>query len=839
MASNNKKIKATNTAPIDENVELLTSEISNEYLLNYFYILPNANKILNEAGVKYEVLIDMLDDPQILAVANKRKEIAKSYDWKITGDNEEVVNFVTNVFNKNIDIPKIIDGLFTGMQIGYAVLEIIWEFDENGKIIIGEIKKRNPLRFSFKPDGTLLYRDKFGALQTAPEYKFMIFTYNSLDDSNPYGKPLNASCFWYWQFKKKGWTYWLTALQKYGLAPLIYKAIADEDDENLENEINNKTSILKAVQSGSSAVIDKEEEIIALETKPDKDSFNSFIEIADKQITKIYLGNPQLMDDTKFGSKASNEVNLDILKLLVEADLKSYANTIQDYLIKPLVLLNFGNDVEMPIFSFYDSDEEQKIDDQNTEENQNTIQNNEEENQKHTKGTFEDVEEFANANDIPEHTQALEGQITSVYNANKTRLKTIFNFKNLNDDPKVAVNQLNDFYFDIKQKLGENISYSLFYAMLLGKYEATKTNYSLFTKIVNKFKSDAKLYTNVLLPFDEARKLFKNKVVLTDEEFENLTNEAKATAFRIAGINSRKITSAVYNMLQNNFNKKGEWKKQASEYLSQYGFDLKGNHLDTIYRTNIFQTYSVAQWNKYKEVEKQFPALRYTAVMDARTRPTHAALNGKVFMLNDPIWGRIYPPNGYNCRCTTIPVSKTKLKSVKVEDGNSNEWKNFKVDDGFNFNPAEAVREYQPVAYAGDMENNITYKDYNLSDVIEPSKLPSSVDLSKKDKFKKRIEYADYLGNNILFNNGTEVNRNLSVDILQNPSEIWVYQMENTNGKPTYKIRYIKKYLDNNNKENNFVLEIDKYNQFINLKKVNSLGLYRKGVLLYSKINND
>ena len=829
-----KKIKATNTAPIDENVELLTSEISNEFLLNYFYILPNANKILDEAGVKYEVLIDMLDDPQILAVANKRKEIAKSYDWKITGDNEEVVNFVTEVFNANIDIPKVIDGLFVGMQIGYSVLELIWDFDENNKIIIKDIKKRNPLRFVFKGNGQLMYRDKFGALQEAPDYKFMIFTYNSLDDSNPYGRPLNASCFWYWQFKKKGWTYWLTALQKYGLAPLIYKAIADAEDDN---DINTKTSILKAVQSGSSAVIDKEEEITALETKPDKDSFNSFIEIADKQITKIYLGNPQLMDDTKFGSRASNEVNLNILKLLVEADLKSYTNVIQEYLIKPLILLNFGADEPLPTFSFYDSNEEQNIDDKNTEDKEQNINTPKENNisENNALQSEESVETFATGKDIPKHIEALEGQIKSVYNDNKGKLKNIFKFKKLDDNPKVAIKQLQDFYFDVKQRLSESISYSLFYSMLLGRYEATKTDYSLFTKMLNKFKSDAKLYTDALLPFEEARKLFKNKVVLTSDEFEELTDKAKATAFRIAGINSRKITSAVYDMLQDNFNKKGEWKKQADEYLSNYGFDLKGNHLDTIYRTNVFETYSVAQWDRYKEVEKQFPALRYTAIMDARTRPAHAQLNGKVFMLNDPIWGRIYPPNGYNCRCTTIPVSKTKLKSVKVEDGNSKEWKNFKVDDGFNFNPAEAVREYMPTAYAGDGENNITYKDYDLSDVIEPVNLPSGIDLSKKDKFKKRIEYMDLLGNNILFKKDTEVNRNLSVDILQKPSEIWIYQMENTNGNPSYKIRYIKKYLDKNGKEKNYILEADKYNQFMSLKEVKALGLYRKGVLLHTK----
>lgn len=63
-------------------------------------------------------------------------------------------------------------------------------------------------------------------------------------------------------------------------------------------------------------------------------------------------------------------------------------------------------------------------------------------------------------------------------------------------------------------------------------------------------------------------------------------------------------------------------------------------------------------------------ALRYTAVLDDRVRPHHAAAHGLTAGVGDPIWNDYTPPLGHNCRCTLVPLRPTDLPQArKAEDG--------------------------------------------------------------------------------------------------------------------------------------------------------------------------
>lgn len=76
--------------------------------------------------------------------------------------------------------------------------------------------------------------------------------------------------------------------------------------------------------------------------------------------------------------------------------------------------------------------------------------------------------------------------------------------------------------------------------------------------------------------------------------------------------------------------------------------------INNIYETNVSLAFGAGQMQKMLEVSDEFPYWKYSATLDSKTRPSHAALHGKIFKVGDFTF---FPPIGFRCRCTAIPLT--------------------------------------------------------------------------------------------------------------------------------------------------------------------------------------
>jgi SPP1 gp7 family putative phage head morphogenesis protein len=90
-----------------------------------------------------------------------------------------------------------------------------------------------------------------------------------------------------------------------------------------------------------------------------------------------------------------------------------------------------------------------------------------------------------------------------------------------------------------------------------------------------------------------------------------------------------------------------------------------GPRLEIIVRTNVVDAFNVSRLETFKANTDFVKGLEYSAILDDRVRDDHAAMDGRQYAIDDAIWDRWTPPNGFNCRCVLIPVTLADIP----EDG--------------------------------------------------------------------------------------------------------------------------------------------------------------------------
>lgn len=140
--------------------------------------------------------------------------------------------------------------------------------------------------------------------------------------------------------------------------------------------------------------------------------------------------------------------------------------------------------------------------------------------------------------------------------------------------------------------------------------------------------------------------------------------------------------------------------------------------LKTIFDTNMRVSHAAGKWERFQRTKKLLPYLKYSAILDGRTRPLHRRWGGGagvpvvVLPVDHEWWNTHFPPNGWHCRCTVVALTEGQVKRMGLDPANlkappiaTTMWRNPKtgqrirvpngIDPGFGYNPGRSPLDAQ------------------------------------------------------------------------------------------------------------------------------------------------
>lgn len=188
-----------------------------------------------------------------------------------------------------------------------------------------------------------------------PENKFFVFSYRPRK-GNRWGSALKRKCFWQTWIKKNGVKGWLRYIEK-SSATVVARYNDGAGKEEQQNAVDSAT----AVQEESAVAIPKKfllevHEMVRNIGASHKELVDEF---CNAEISRTIVGQTLTgRGSDGGGTRALGEVHERVEARKIEGDANKLAAVITKRLIRPIVLLNFGPNANLPSYKFVTEQEE-------------------------------------------------------------------------------------------------------------------------------------------------------------------------------------------------------------------------------------------------------------------------------------------------------------------------------------------------------------------------------------------------------------------------------------------------------------------------------------------------
>jgi len=302
-------------------------------------------------------------------------------------------------------------------------------------------------------------------------------------------------------------------------------------------------------------------------------------------------------------------------------------------------------------------------------------------------------------------------------------------------------------------------------------------------------------------------------------------------AFTMAHVEDQGILDALRAELEKVLQGGGTWADFRSSARGFLDETITDAHLQTVFQTNLQTAYNAGKYYEGIDAIDVLPYWEYVTVGDDFVRPAHAALDGRVWRKDNPVWDTIYPPNGFNCRCSVVEHDAQSLNAEKLKAETLPPTE--QPDAGFGQNAARSsevltamlrlykIGEKLPADYGIGAEIPI----YNLQRTTPPN--PPTI--------RGGEQFVDYTGlvRTIAAEAVIQADAELIAATLQGPAEVW--------GWPGKELTYLQRFLTPpnppvNGGETIKTLVVTVWGEVQSARTVVGNGNeFRKGMLLYKR----
>ena len=309
----------------------------------------------NDNTVPYNIGKSILRDTQVSTGAEILKFLLSSKQWILTDTNEntEVYDFIHDMLdNLETELGTIIKQMTSAILWGFSVHELMYDV-KDGYLVITDmlpihIKTLQNNPFEYDENGNLIYIHQLfnNGEAEIPINKCLLYSYNSLyDEKEGHGLLYD---FLPIVEDKENVMDWLMTFAEKNENPTLYG--------KTDNPVSRDQMLVafEDVADGTTGmVIGPEDDVGVLESSHRGETFFDILQYKDNQIfRRMFIGNLLLGDNSQTGTYAQSQTQLEFGNMVFDGILEEIANTIQEQVINPIVLFNFGKNVKAPIISF-------------------------------------------------------------------------------------------------------------------------------------------------------------------------------------------------------------------------------------------------------------------------------------------------------------------------------------------------------------------------------------------------------------------------------------------------------------------------------------------------------